>query len=60
MMKSFDNWLLVNMNMQDGGSNMVFDASVEYNESNSRIQERFERNIVEKSILGLEIYYHFV
>jgi len=60
MMKSFDNWLLVNMNMQDGGSNMVLDASVEYNESNSRIQERFERNIVEKSILGLEIYYHFV
>ena len=36
-MENLDDWLVVNMNIQNGSSNMVLDASIRYNESIYRV-----------------------
>jgi len=54
-MKSLDDWLVINVNMQNGDSNIVLDASIRYNESICRVWRRFENYIVKKTNIGFEV-----
>ena len=55
MVESFDNHLIVNMNVRNKYSNIILDASIRYNKSNNRIQRKFEGNLIEKTNMRLDI-----
>ena len=55
MVESFDNHLIVNINVRNKYSNIILDASIRYNKSNNRIQRKFEGNLIEKTNMRLDI-----